>query len=161
MERSPVLGFFRNRADYFGVYFEKSSKMEKVSSNPLRNRSLTANLKRMRVIPGDDPGFLVVPGGVPGQLEDLGGQILHDGGHIDRSAGPHAFGVIALPQETMNSAHGKLEAGSVRTRLGFTLKNKPKWTSKVSLLHRVSTDLDLSAFAASGHGDDGVSVGRE
>ena len=31
---------------------------------------------------GDDPGLFVVPGSVAGELEDLGGEILHDG-HIE------------------------------------------------------------------------------
>ena len=32
-------------------------------------------------VPGDDARFVVVPRRVAGQLEDLGRQVLHDGGH--------------------------------------------------------------------------------
>merc|ERR1719209_2114699 len=60
-------------------------------------------------MPGDDPGLLVVPGGVSGQLKDLGGEVLHDGGHVDRRAGAHALGVVALPKEPVDPAHGELE----------------------------------------------------
>ena len=31
---------------------------------------------------GNDPGLLVVPGGVAGQFQDLGGQVLQDGGQV-------------------------------------------------------------------------------
>jgi hypothetical protein len=31
----------------------------------------------------DDAGLLVVTGGVTGQLEDLSGQVLHDGSQVD------------------------------------------------------------------------------
>ena len=50
-------------------------------------------------MPGDDSGLLVVPSGVAGQLEDLGGEVLHDGGHVDGGAGAHALRVVALPTD--------------------------------------------------------------
>ena len=40
-------------------------------------------------VPGDDARLLVVACGVTGQLEDLGGQVLHHGGHVDKGAGSH------------------------------------------------------------------------
>ena len=48
-------------------------------------------------VPGDDARLLVVPGGVPGELEDLRGEVLHHGGHVDGSAGAHPLGVVAFP----------------------------------------------------------------
>ena len=48
-------------------------------------------------VPGDDPGLLVVPGSVPGELEDLGGEVLHHGGHVDGGPGAHPLGVVSLP----------------------------------------------------------------
>ena len=39
-----------------------------------------------RKIGRDDPGLLVVPGSVSGKLEDLGSEILHDGGKVDRGS---------------------------------------------------------------------------
>jgi len=37
-------------------------------------------------VAGDDPALLVVPGGVTGKLEDLGAQVLEDGGEVDTSS---------------------------------------------------------------------------
>ena len=50
-------------------------------------------------VTGDDPGFLVVPGSVPGQLENLGSEILHDGGQVDRSSSANPLGVVALAEK--------------------------------------------------------------
>ena len=50
-------------------------------------------------MPGDDAGLLVVPGGVPGQLEDLGGEVLHDSGHVDGGPRAHPLGVVSLPED--------------------------------------------------------------
>ena len=61
---------------------------------------------------GDDPGLLVVAGGVACQLKDLSVQVLHDGGQVDWSAGTYALGVVALPQETVDAAHGELQTGT-------------------------------------------------
>ena len=48
---------------------------------------------------GNDPLLLVVPGSVPSQLEDLGGQVFHHSGHVNRCAGAHPLGVVAFPEE--------------------------------------------------------------
>ena len=45
---------------------------------------------------GDDARFLVAPGRVPGELEDLGGEVLHHGGHVDGGPGTHPLGVVAF-----------------------------------------------------------------
>ena len=50
-------------------------------------------------VPRDDPGLLVVPGCVPGQLEDLGSEVLHDGGKVDGGAGTHPLGVVPLAEK--------------------------------------------------------------
>ena len=50
-------------------------------------------------VPGDDARLLVVAHGVAAQLEDLGGQVLHHGGHADGGAGSHPLGVVVLPAE--------------------------------------------------------------
>ena len=51
-------------------------------------------------VAGDDPGLLVVPGGVAGELEDLGGEILHDGGQVDRGSGSNSLGVVSLAEKS-------------------------------------------------------------
>ena len=50
-------------------------------------------------MPGDDPGLLVVPGSVAGELEDLGSQILHDGGQVDWGSSSNPLGVISLAEK--------------------------------------------------------------
>lgn len=70
-------------------------------------------------VTGDDTGLLVVTCGVAGQLENFSGQILHDGGQVDGSAGSDALGVVALAQETVDSSDGELESGTGRASLGL------------------------------------------
>ena len=43
-------------------------------------------------VAGDDVGLLVVRRRVAGQLEDLGGEVLHHRGHVDRGAGADTLG---------------------------------------------------------------------
>ena len=56
-------------------------------------------------MPGDDARLLVVPGGVPGELNDLGGELLHQGGYVDGSSAAHPLGVVALPGQREVSNH--------------------------------------------------------
>lgn len=86
---------------------------------------------RQLEVPRYDPGLLVVPGRVSGQLEHLGGQVLHHGGEVHGRAGAHPLGVVAVAQQPVDSPHGKLQAGTVRARLDLALY--------------------FSTFAASGH----------
>ncbi len=72
-------------------------------------------------VAGDDPGLLVVPGGVAGQLEDLSGQVLHDGGHVDRGAGANTLSIVALPQQAVDTAHGELESSTAGPGLCLSL----------------------------------------
>ncbi|CAG6010675.1 unnamed protein product, partial [Menidia menidia] len=60
---------------------------------------------------GDDPGLLVVTGSVTGQFQDLSGQVLQDGGQIHGGTGPDPLGVVSLPQQPVDTAHGELEPG--------------------------------------------------
>ena len=61
-------------------------------------------------VPWDDPGLLVVPGGVSGQLEDLGGEVLKDGGEVDWSAGSDSGGVLSGLQIPADPSDGELES---------------------------------------------------
>ena len=72
-------------------------------------------------VTGDDPGLLVVSGGVAGQLEHLGGQVLHDGSQVDGGSGSDALGVVALPKQTVDTTDGELKTGSVGAGLGLSL----------------------------------------
>nr|XP_028576880.1 uncharacterized protein LOC114592772 [Podarcis muralis] len=70
-------------------------------------------------VAGDDAGLLVVASGVTGQLEDLGRQVLEHGRQVDGRAGAHPLGVVALAQQAVHAAHGELQAGPRRARLGL------------------------------------------
>ena len=102
---------------------------------------------------GDDPRLLVVPGGVAGELEDLGGEILHDGGQVDRGSGSNSLGVVSLAEQPewndmkywlqslewreispVDTAHRELETSAAGPGLG---------------LH-----LGLATFATAGHCED-------
>ena len=59
---------------------------------------------------GHDAGLLVVAGGVAGELEDLGGEVLEDGGEVHRGTGTDAGGVLALLEVARDAADGELES---------------------------------------------------
>ena len=60
---------------------------------------------------GDDTGLLVVTGGVASQLENLGSEVLEDGGQVDGSTGTNTLGVVALAEQTVDTTNGESEAG--------------------------------------------------
>ena len=66
-----------------------------------------------------DPLFLVVAGGVAGQLEDLSGEVLHDGCQVYGSSCSDSLGVVALTEETVDSADWELKTGTGRPALGL------------------------------------------
>ena len=72
-------------------------------------------------VTGDDPGLLVVTGGVASQLEDLSGQVLHDGGHVDGGTGTNALSTVSLPQKTVDTSDGELEASPAGPGLCLSL----------------------------------------
>jgi len=59
---------------------------------------------------GDDTGLLVVTSGVAGQLEDFSSEVLKDGCEVDGSTSTDTLSVVALSQETMDTADGESEA---------------------------------------------------
>jgi hypothetical protein len=62
-------------------------------------------------VPGDDAGLLVVAGGVSGELEDLGAEVLEDGGEVDTGADSDPGGVSALLQVPADTGDGELKSG--------------------------------------------------
>lgn len=69
----------------------------------------------------DDSRLLVVTGSVTGQLENLGGQVLHDGGQVDWGAGTDALGVVTLAEQTVDSADRELESSTAGPALCLSL----------------------------------------
>ena len=63
---------------------------------------------------GDDPGLLVVPGGVPSELEDLRGEVLHDGSEVDGAAKAAGLPVLAFLQVAPHAHYGELKASPGR-----------------------------------------------
>lgn len=64
---------------------------------------------------GDDTGLLVVAGGVASQLENLGSEVLKDGGEVDGGTGTDTLGVVALAEQTVDTADGESQTGLGRT----------------------------------------------
>ena len=61
-------------------------------------------------VAGHDAGLLVVAGRVAGELEDLGGEVLEDGGEVHGGTGTDAGGVLARLEVARDAADGELEA---------------------------------------------------
>ena len=82
-------------------------------------------------VTGDDPGLLVIPGSVACQLEDLSGQVLHDGGHVHGGTGSDTLSIVSLPQKTVDTSDGELKSSPAGPGLCLSL--------------------DLASFAATRH----------
>ena len=63
------------------------------------------------------PGALVVLGGVAGELEQLGGEVLEHGGHVDRGSRSETLGVASLAEILGHPADRELESGPGRPGL--------------------------------------------
>nr|XP_031362503.1 uncharacterized protein LOC110483068 [Lonchura striata domestica] len=92
----------------------------------LRDRHLAQQLVEFLVVAdgelqvaGDDARLLVVAGRVARQLQDLGRQVLQHGRQVHGRAGAHALRVVALAQQPVHAAHGELQPGPRRARLGL------------------------------------------
>ncbi|XP_054135704.1 uncharacterized protein LOC128939015 [Melozone crissalis] len=92
----------------------------------LRDRHLAQQLVELLVVAdgelqvaGDDARLLVVAGRVARQLQDLGRQVLQHGRQVHRRARAHALRVVALAQQPVHAAHGELQPGPRRARLGL------------------------------------------
>ena len=59
----------------------------------------------------DDPGLLVVTGGVACQLENLSSQVLKDGSKVHWCTSSNSLGVVAFPQEPVDTSDWELKSG--------------------------------------------------
>ncbi len=91
-------------------------------------------------VPGDDAGLLVVAGGVAGKLEDLGAEVLEDGGEVDAGSLSNALGVASLLQVAANTSDGEL-----KSRLGGRANALSGSTPSLSLSSS-SSSLSLSCW---------------
>ena len=62
-------------------------------------------------VTGHDTSLLVITGGIASKLEDLGTEVLEDGGEVDGGTGTHAGGVLALTEVTADTTDGELKSG--------------------------------------------------
>jgi len=74
-----------------------------------------------RDVARDDARLLVVARGVAGELQDLSAEVLENGGEVDRGAGTHAGGVLALAQVAADTADRELQARLAGGRGGLLL----------------------------------------
>ena len=63
-------------------------------------------------VTGDDPGLLVVAGSISSQLQDLSGEVLHDGGQIDGRSRTHTFRIVSFAEKTVDTSDGELESST-------------------------------------------------
>ena len=61
-------------------------------------------------VTGHNTSLLVVTGGVASKLEDLGTEVLEDGGKVDGGTGSHTGGVLALTEVTADTTDGELQS---------------------------------------------------
>ena len=105
-------------------------------------------------VAGDDAGLLVVAGGVSGELEDLGSEVLEDGGEVDAGANSDALGVATLLQVASDTRDGELKSS-----LGGGANGLAGSTSSLSLSSDGSS-LSLSCGERGGGEGDDVEGGR-
>ncbi len=65
----------------------------------------------------DDTRLLVVTGGVASQLENLGSEVLQDSSQVDGSTGTNALGVVALPEQTVDTADRECQTSLGRSTM--------------------------------------------
>lgn len=130
----------------------------------LRDGDVTQKLVQLLIVPdgelkvaGDNTGLLVVASGVAGQLENLGRQVLENRCEVDGRAGTNALGVVALPQETVDTANGEGETGLGRTA-ALMVRTRPHGGCQTGNLRlRALRAAGLATrLAASGHFDRGL-----
>lgn len=68
----------------------------------------------------DDTGLLVVAGRVASKLEDFSGEVLQHSGQVDGSTGTDTLRVVALPEETVDTADRESQ-----TSLGRATAKRP------------------------------------
>lgn len=92
----------------------------------------------------DDTGLLVVAGGVTSQLEDLGGQVLQDGGEVDGGTSTDSGGVVAVAEVTVDTTDGELETSLAGSRSGLGVRSSlegaggrgDEWNASVGVCER-------------------------
>jgi hypothetical protein len=90
---------------------------------------------------GDDTGLLVVASSVASQLKDFSGEVLKDSSQVHGGTGTNTLSVVALAEQTVNTADGECQ-----TSLGRTAKT----TVRDRRVNATRFDLRLGALGARG-----------
>lgn len=61
-------------------------------------------------VTGDDTSLLVVSCSIACQLQNFSSEVLHDGSQVNWSSRTYTLGIVALTQQTVDSAHWELKA---------------------------------------------------
>ncbi len=93
-----------------------------------RNGDATEQLIQLLVVlnskgdvAGYDASLLVVVGDIASKLQDLGAEVLKDGGEVDGGAGAHAGGVLSLADVMSDTADGELKSSLGRRGVALFL----------------------------------------
>ena len=58
-----------------------------------------------------NPCFFIITCGIASKFQDLGAEVLEDGGKVDGSTGTHSRGVFALAEVSADTTYGELQSG--------------------------------------------------
>ena len=68
-------------------------------------------------MPGDDTGLLVITSGVTSQFENFSCEVLKDGSEVDWSTSTDTLSVVALAEQTVDTADGERQTSLGRTAI--------------------------------------------
>lgn len=96
----------------------------------LGDGDVTQELVQLLIVPdgelqvtGDDTCLLVVTGGVASQLKNLSSEVLKDGSEVDGGTGTDTLSVVALAEETVDTADGERQTSLGGTTVGCTVSS--------------------------------------
>jgi hypothetical protein len=81
-------------------------------------------------VTGDDTSLLVVTGGVTSQLEDFSSEVLENGSEVDGSTGTNTLSVVALAEQTVDTANGEGQTSLGGTACGCQYMRSKKRVDK-------------------------------
>ena len=90
----------------------------------LGDGDVTQQLVQLLIVPDgelqvtrNDTCLLVVTGSVASQLENLSSEVLENGGEVDGSTGTDTLSVVALAEQTVDTADGERQTSLGRTAI--------------------------------------------
>lgn len=97
---------------------EKHTLMDVWQDTSLGDGDMTQEFVQLLVVSdgelevtGDDTSLLVVTGSISSQFEDFGSQVLKNCGEVDGSTSTDSLCVVALPQQTVDTANWEGQTG--------------------------------------------------